>query len=122
MKHKLPHCNFRIVLQSKCKLINFFTFKDKIPIFLRSGIVYKFKCCNAAYYGKTKGYFKVKMGEHLGFSSLTGKRVKRDNDSSILAGNNNDFKVTLMESFVINRYHPPLNKNRHSLPLEVFDD
>ena len=44
VKNKLPHCNFRIVFQSNCKLINFFTFKDKIPIFLRSGIVYKFKC------------------------------------------------------------------------------
>ena len=30
MKNKLPHCNFRIVFQTKCKLINFFTFKDKI--------------------------------------------------------------------------------------------
>ena len=49
MKNKLPHCNFRIVFQSKCKLINFFTFKDKIPIFLHSGIDYNFKCggCNA---------------------------------------------------------------------------
>ena len=78
MKNKLPHCNFRIVFQSKCKLINFFTFKDKIPIFLRSGIVYKFKCggCNATYYGKTKRHFKVRMCEHLGVSALTRKRVK----------------------------------------------
>ena len=56
------------------------------------------------------------MCEHLGTSALTGKRVNRDNDSaikenhllcnhsfgfddfSILASNNNDFKVTLMES------------------------
>ena len=142
MKNKLPHCNVRIVFQSKCKLINFFTFKDQIPIFLRSGIVYKFKCsgCNATYYGKTKRHFKVRMCEHLGVSALTGKRVKGDNDSaikehhlfcnhssgfddfSILASNNNDFKVTLMESLLINRDHPPLNKNRHSLPLELFDD
>ena len=130
MKNKLPHCNFRILLQSKCKLINFFTFKYKIPIFLRSGIVYKFKCdrCNATYYGKTKRRFKVRMCEHLGVSALTGKRVKGDNDSaikehhlfcnhssgfddfSILASNNNDFKVTLMESLLINRDHPPFNK------------
>ena len=41
-KNKLP--NFRIVFQTKCKLINFFKFKDKIPVFLHSGIVYKFKC------------------------------------------------------------------------------
>ena len=87
MRNKLPHCNLRIVFQTKCKLINFFTFKDKIPVFLRSGIVYKFKCggCNATYYGKTKRHFKIR-------------------------------------SLLINRDHPPLNKNRHSLPLELFDD
>ena len=26
MRNKLPHCNLRIVFQTKCKLINFFTF------------------------------------------------------------------------------------------------
>ena len=80
------------------------------------------------------------MCEHLGVSALTGKRVKGDNDSAIkehhsfcnhssgfddlyiLASNNNDFKVFLMESLLINRHHPPLNKNRHSLPFELFDD
>ena len=142
MQNKLPHCNLRIVFQSKCNLINFFTFKDKIPIFLRSGIVYKFKCsgCNATYYGKTKRHFKVRMCEHLGVSALTGKRVKGDNDStikehyffcnhssgfdkfSILARNNNYLKVMLMESLLINRDHPALNKNNRSLPLELFDD
>ena len=120
---------------------NIFTFKDKIPTFLRSGIVYKFQCgsCNGTYYGKTKRQFKVGICEHLGISALTGKRVKGDDDFaikehllfcyhtpdfedfSILATNNNDFNVTLMESLVINRYHPPLNKNKQSLPLELFD-
>ena len=142
MKNKLPHCNFCIVFQTKFKLINSFTFKDKIPVFLCSGIIYKFKCggCNATFYGKTKCHFKVRMCEHLGVSALTGKRVKGDNNSVmrehhlfcnhssgfkdfvILANNNNDFKVTLMESLFINRDHPPLNKNRHSLPLELFHD
>ena len=101
----------------------------------------KFQCgsCNATYYRKTKRHFKVRMCKHLGISALTGKRVKVDDDSaikehllfcnhtpkfedfSILAGNNNDFKVTLMESLLINRDHPPLNKNKQSLPLEHFD-
>ena len=142
MRNKLPHCNLQIVFQTKCKLINFFTFKDKIPVFLHSGIVYKCKCggYNGTYYSKTKQHFKVRMCEHLGVSALTGKRVKGDNNSaikehnlfcnnlsgfddfSILAGNKYDFKVTLMESLLINRDHPPLNKNRHLLPLELFDD
>ena len=142
MKAKILHCNLRIVFQTKCKINTFFQFKDKIPLFLRSGIVYKFKCggCNATYYGKTKRHFKVRMGEHLGISALTDKKVKGDKDSaikdhllfcnylpnfddfSILASNSNNFKVTLMESLLINRDHPPLNKNKQSLPLELFDN
>ena len=131
------HCNFRIAVQSKWKLINFFTLKDEIPIFLRSDLVYKFKCgcCDAIYYGKTKRHFKVRICEHLAVSALTRKRMKGDNDSiikehdlfcnhssgfddfSILASKNNDFKFRLMESLLIKRNHPPLNKNRHSLPF-----
>ena len=111
MKNKLLCCNIQFVFQTKCKISNFFTFKDKIPSFLRSGIVYKFQCgsCNATYYGKTKHHFKVRMCDHLGISALIGKRVKGDDDSaikehllfcnhtpyfkdfSILATNNNDF-------------------------------
>ena len=55
--------------------------------------------------------------EHLLFCSHT----LDFEDFSILATNNNDFKVTLMESLLINRDHPPLNKNKQSLPLELFD-
>ena len=58
-------CKFIIftknVFYIKTAISNFFTFKDKIPSFLRSGIVYRFQCgsCNATYYGKTKRYFNV---------------------------------------------------------------
>ena len=141
MKDKLPYCNIRFVFLTKCKISNFFTFKDKITSFLRSGTVYKFQCgsCNATYYGKTKRHFKVKMCEHLGISALIGKRVKDDDDSaikehllfcnhtpdfedfSILATSINDFKVTLMESLLIKRDHRLLNKNKQSLSLELFD-
>ena len=141
MKNKLPYCNVRFVFQTKCKISNFFIFKDKIPSFLRSGIVYKFQCssCNATCYDKTKRHFKVRIREHFEISALAGKRVKGDDDSaikerlsfcnhtpdfedfSILATNNSDFKVTLMESLLINRYHLPLNKNKQSLPLKLFD-
>ena len=60
MKNKVP--NLGIVFQTKNKLINVFIFKDKIPVFLRSKLIYKFKYggCNAAYYVKTKLHFKVK--------------------------------------------------------------
>ena len=132
MTNKLPYCNVRFVFRTKRKISNFFTFKDKIPSFLRSGIVYKFQSgsCNSTFSGKTKRHFKVRICEHMGISALTGKRVKGDDDSSIkehilfcnhtldfedfsiLAVNNNDFKVTLMESLLVNRDHPPLNKKK----------
>ena len=79
------------------------------------------------------------MCEHLAISALNRKRVKRDDNSAIKANllfsnhtpdfedflivtaNKNDFKVTLMESLLINRDHTPLNKNKQSLPLELSD-
>ena len=75
----------------------------------------------------------------MGISAHTGKRVKGDDNStikehllfcnhtpdfedfSILETNNSDFKVTLMESLLINRDHPLLNNNKQSLPMEIFD-
>ena len=42
-------------------------------------------------------------------------------DFSILDADNSDFKVTLIEGLVINRDHPPLNKKKQSLPLELFN-
>ena len=133
--------NLPIVFQTKGKLINFFTSKENIHVFLRSDIVYKFKrgSGNAIYCGETKRHSKIRMYEHFGVSALTRKGVKGDDNSAIkehlfwnhssgfydfsrLASNNNDFKVTLMESFLINRGHPSLNKNRQSLPLELYDN
>ena len=85
MKNKVLYSNLQLVFQTKCKLIIFFTLKDKISVFLCSSIVYKFKCggCNATYYGKTKFHLKVRMFEHVGVSALAGKSVKGDNDSAV---------------------------------------
>ena len=75
-------------------------------------------------------HFKVRRYERLRISVPTGKRVKGDGNSaikehflfcnhttdfedfSILAVNNNDFKVTLLESLLINRDHSLLSKNK----------
>ena len=50
MKNKLMYCNIWFVFWTECKISNFFTSKDKIPM-LRFGIVYKLKYagCNATY-------------------------------------------------------------------------
>lgn len=78
------------------------------------------------------------MREHLRISTLRGKRVKGDDDSaikeqyllynhlpdfedfSILTRNSNNFKITLMESLLIDSDHPLLNEKKQSLSLEIF--
>ena len=109
---------------------------------LLSELVYQYKCggCNATYYGKTKRHFKVRICEHLGISHLTEKKVKTDNnkltaiqeyllccnyspsfdDFTILTRECNDFKLKIMESLLIARDKPILNKADSSLPLELF--
>ena len=77
------------------------------------------------------------MCEHLGISVFTEKRVKGDDDSAITSLfwnhppvfeyfpiftiNNNEFKVILIESVLINRNNPHLNKKKQPLTLERFD-
>ena len=139
---KLTSCNLKIVFTSPVRVKTFFTFKDKLPKMLLSGLVYKYKCggCNATYYGKTKRHFKVQICEHLGISHLTGKKVKIDNNQltviqehllccnysssyeefSILTRESNDFKLKIMESLLIACDKPCLNKADSSLPLELF--
>ena len=95
---------------------------------------------NATYYGKTKRHFKVRICEHLGISHVTEKKVKIDSnkltaiqehllccnycpsfeDFSILTRESNDFKLKIMESLLIARDKPILNKADSSLPLELF--
>ena len=71
---KLMSCYFKIVFTSSVRVKSFFTFKDKLPKMLLSGLVYEYKCggCNATYYDKTRRYFIVQIDEHLGTLHLTG--------------------------------------------------
>ena len=73
---KLTACNLKIVVTSPVRVKSFFTFKDKLPKMLLSGLVYQYKCggCITTYYGKTKRHFKVRIFEHLGISRLTEKK------------------------------------------------
>ena len=129
---KLTSCNLKIVFTSSVRVKSFFTLKDKLPKMLLSGLVYKYRYygCNATYY-KTKRHFKVQI-RHLGISHLTGKKVRIDNSNlttinysptydefSILTRESNDFKLKIMDSLLIARDKPCLNKALSCLPLEL---
>ena len=55
IKNNLPQCNLKTIFRSNCRVQSLFQFKDRIPKYLHSGLVYKFTCDsrNAIYYGKT---------------------------------------------------------------------
>ena len=137
----ISFCKIKVIFKSSTRLANFFRFKDKIPLWLRSNIVYKFACgrCNATYYGETCRHFKVRVGEQAGISPLTNKRSKSKksiafkdhmlmcdqpvsfDDFKMLASSNSEFHLKIKENFLISRDQPILNRNEASLPLYLFD-
>ena len=59
-------------------LANAFHFKDCIPKELTSGFFYKFQngLCSESYYSGSVRDFNVRIGEDIGISPLTKKKVK----------------------------------------------
>ena len=115
-------------------------FKDRIPIALRSHVVYQFtcQCCSALYVGQTRRHIHTRISEHIGVSPLTGKERSISTMSSILAHKHmhkhpvstSDFKILssgtsewdllIRESLLISQLNPVLNANIRSSPLELF--
>ena len=139
-KQYLPNCKIRIVSKATVRLSSLFSFKERIPRYLISGVVYKFKCgtCNDTYIGKTKRHQKTRFCEHFGISALTGKRVKTvkpsaisdhretcnfENDMdcfTVIGGDSNNWNLLLKESLLIKRDNPVLNAKIASVPLKLF--
>ena len=78
LKGILNCCKLQIMFKSQNKLAKAFCFKDHISKELTSGVVYKFQCglCNESYYGECVRHLNVRIGEHIGISPLTRKKVK----------------------------------------------
>ena len=81
----LPQCNIKVIFQPKNWLSSFFKFKDSSPLHLLPHFIYKFQCsnCNITYYGETESHLKVRAGEHISTSPLTGKRANNNKKCSV---------------------------------------
>ena len=76
---------------------------SQVPNFLRSGVVYLFKCrcCSAPYLGQTTRHLHTRISEHLGITPITGKPSSSPVMSSIFSHINttghsvnfDDFKI-----------------------------
>ena len=127
----ISFCKIKIIFKSSTLLSNFYRFKGKIPLCLRSNIAYNFACgrCNVTSYGEIYRHFKVRVGENSGISPLTNKRSKSKistavkehmmicnqpvsfDDFKVLASSNSEFNLKIKESLLILRDQPILNKN-----------
>ena len=142
--HKLlpkayPHISIRFVFRPTCRLSDFFPFKDRIPFAMRSHVVYKYKCqcCGALYVGQTRRHIHMRISEHMGVSSKTGKKRSvsqssavlthhhlskhtiSDSDFTILTSGNSKFDLEMRESLLISKLKPILN-NISFMPLYLF--
>ena len=132
------HINLSHVFHFKnqTKSLKCFPFSD-----LMSYVVCQFQCgrCSASYYGETDRHLNIRLGEYIGISPLTFKKVKlsakssiRDhllfcnNDSSfddftILTQRTNKFLLEIRENLLIKYDKPILNKSISSTPLSLFE-
>ena len=135
-----PHISIRIIFRSTFRLSNFFRFEDRIPMKLRSCIVYKFQSqrCDALYLGETCRKLHVRISDHMGISAYIGNKISQTglscvlthskhtghpisyDDFSILVSGTSQFDVLIGESLLISRLKPSLNKNIRSFPLSLF--
>ena len=86
---KLASCfldvKLNVIFKPGRRLSSFLSFKDVIPKFLRSHVVYKYKCqcCGALYSGQTSRHLHTRVAEHLGISHLTGRQLACLSQSSV---------------------------------------
>jgi hypothetical protein len=102
----------------------FFPNKDKVPVNLRSSLVYQYKCrhcANGIYTGETSRHFSTRKREHL-----TGKPVPSEVSLHIHHPSDDGFQIvchsswpTITEALVYNSVTPNRRINKYSPPFEL---
>ena len=139
----LPSIKVIFIYRAATRLRNLFTFKDRIPSYLSSGIVYKYTCsrCNSTYIGETIRHAKKRFCEHMGTSALTSKPLKGQNPTAVTdhikkckcIASLSDFEIIgrdsisennleIKESLFVHRDKPVINTRTRSIPLFLFKD
>ena len=134
-----PFVNFRAVLTNHHTIGSLFHHKDKLPLGLRSSVVYLFQCAQGgtpvAYVGSTARHLYQRVAEHAGRSFRTGKPLSKPAYSSIkahadqcgcdvtldsfkiLATTNDPNFLRLLESLYIHTLKPAINDTLSACPL-----
>ena len=133
--------NPKVVLVNNFRIGSFFKYKDSNPKFLCSSVVYKYCCphvnCGSEYIGSTTRTLYTRAMEHRGISDRTGRprsspiqSTPRDHsakcsgdvtlsDFSIIGSRRNFTDLRILESLMILKERPKLNKDESAFPLRV---
>jgi hypothetical protein len=137
----LPKVKVIFIYRAANRLKTLFAFKDKLPSYLSSGIVYRYTCsrCNSTYVGETIRHAKRRFSEHMGLSGLTGKPLKGQNRTAVfdhvekckclislsdfaIIGKDNisEENLRIKESLFTHKENPKLSIHSNSIPLVLF--
>ena len=80
-----PKNNFKLIFNNQLPNESFFNFKDRIPYYLKSCVVYKLSCgqCASTFIGETYRHLSTRIAEHKGISVGTGQTLSNPPNSSI---------------------------------------
>ena len=143
IRSTISYCDVNVVFTSNNRLLNSFSFKNRIPNNLKSYLIYEYTCCDCdvTYIGKTYRHFQIRFSEHLGISKLTNKTLTYNKNTATAIRNHihtrnhnsnsesfkiighakNDNHLLIKESLNIQKKNPILNKTVKSYPLYLFN-
>ena len=135
------HIDPKVVLVNTFRTGSFFKHKDRNPKNLCSSIVYKYRCpqvnCGSEYIGSTTRTLYTRAMEHRGISDRTGRpranpvhSSPRDHsatcsgdvslsDFTIIGSQRSPTNLRILESLMILKQRPKLNKDDSAFPLKV---
>ena len=133
-----PHINFILISTNPFKIGSFFQFKDKLPVALRSKLIYKFSCshCESSYVGSTTRTLGQRIAEHAGKSYRTNRFLSSPSHSSVREHcnscnsivNQDNFsilchstasEIRILESLYIFKLKPDFNNTLSAFPLSI---
>ena len=81
-----PHVNLKCIFRNSFTIGSLFSFKDGLPLMLRTSVMYQFSCrqCSSSYIGQTVKQLKVRISQHKSRSFRTNNLLTCPENSKIL--------------------------------------
>ena len=118
------------IVDALSKIGENFRFKDKQPLFMKSGILYKLTCsCGSTYIGQTRRNLFSRIKEHAASEKSEVRKHLLQNPShrvdfntrTNLGSENDTARLLILESSFIQEQTPDLNNDSQSSPLMIFN-